>query len=303
MYNITFQQIETFLTVARYLNMSRAAESLYISQPTLSKTLQRFESGVGFQVFTRSNQGVALTPQGEFLFNAFDSLYNNMSTAIKSARDLSPESKRTLRIVVPSSYDAVEDYNPLKRYVREYLEKYPNVTLREQLCDFRELRWQLEFGEADIAFSHNFAVSDIPRVTYKRISEYTLWLAMSEQHPLAAYDALQPDRLSEVTFYAVPQSTESVAAESIIRRCNEYGFTPKHIEFLENFPTLLHLLSEQRGVSICGRFKKATSNDLKYLSLPSETNRTYVVVAWYPDRLTKEARNFINMLPEDELEV
>jgi DNA-binding transcriptional LysR family regulator len=66
LYNITFQQIEAFLTVGRYLNMSRAAESLYISQPTLSKALQRFESGIGFTVFNRNNQGVSLTPQGEY---------------------------------------------------------------------------------------------------------------------------------------------------------------------------------------------------------------------------------------------
>lgn len=102
MYNITFQQIEAFLTVARFLNMSRAAESLYISQPTLSKALQRFENGIGFSVFTRSNQGVTLTPQGEYLLGAMESLYTNMDKAIRTAKELEPGSKKSCGLSPPA---------------------------------------------------------------------------------------------------------------------------------------------------------------------------------------------------------
>ena len=133
MYNITFPQIEAFLTVGRYLNMSRAAESLYISQPTLSKALQRFENGIGFKVFYRTSQGVTLTPQGEYLLNALESLYYSMEKAITTAREITEIERKMLKIVAPSSYDVVEDYSLLKQYVRNYSEKYPDVVIIKDL--------------------------------------------------------------------------------------------------------------------------------------------------------------------------
>ena len=160
LYNITFQQIEAFLTVGRYLNMSRAAESLYISQPTLSKAMQRFENGIGFTVFTRTNQGVMLTPQGEYLFGALESLYGSMEKAIRTAKTLTPTPKKSLRIVAPSSYVASDSYDLLKQYVRDYSKAYPDVLISEQLCDFKELQRRFDFGETDIAFTHNFAIPE-----------------------------------------------------------------------------------------------------------------------------------------------
>lgn len=297
MFNITFQQIEAFITVGRYLNMSRAAESLYISQPTLSKALQRFEAGVGYPVFTRSNQGVVLTPQGEYLLTAMEALYKNMEKAIHTAKTMVPASNKFLRIVAPSSYDAAEDYNTLKFHVREYMRRYPEVTLVEQLCDFRELQRQFEFGETDLAFTHNFALPVSENVTSKIISNYHMHIAMSAEHPLAAHDTVPPELLAELTFYAVGQLDEDESKAAIVRRCKKLGFEPRRVELLDNFPTLLHMLREKRGASICGRFALAGANsDIKYYPLKIEDTNSYVVVAWHPDRLTKQAKDFLHLL-------
>lgn len=297
MQNVTFQQIEAFLTVARFQNMSKSAKSLYISQPTLSKTLQRFENSIGMRVFTRTNHGVTMTPEGKYLYNAFKSLYPKMNDAIVSAQRLTPDSSCTLRIVEPSSFDAAADYDPLKRQVNAYMERYPDVVLAEQLCDFSELRSHLEFGDADIAFSHDFAVSDIPGIEYRRVSKYKLHLAMSSQHPLAVYDAPPWDAVANNTFLAVPHANGSVVAENIIRKCREYKFIPTRIEFPNNFATMLHMIRNGQGMSICGRFMDEISNGIKYYPLNSDGDYAYLVVAWYADRLTTQSRNFIDMLP------
>ena len=52
-----------------------------------------------------------------------------------------------LRIVAPSSHDAVEDYSRLKQYVQSFTDKYPDVDVVKQLFDFRELQRQFEFGD------------------------------------------------------------------------------------------------------------------------------------------------------------
>jgi DNA-binding transcriptional LysR family regulator len=58
-------QIEAFLEVARRQNLSRAAEALFVSQPTLTARLQGLESFLGEQLFVRTRRGMRLTEAGE----------------------------------------------------------------------------------------------------------------------------------------------------------------------------------------------------------------------------------------------
>jgi DNA-binding transcriptional LysR family regulator len=58
-------QIEAFLEVARRQNLSRAAEALFVSQPTLTARLQSLEASLGEQLFVRTRRGMRLTEAGE----------------------------------------------------------------------------------------------------------------------------------------------------------------------------------------------------------------------------------------------
>jgi DNA-binding transcriptional LysR family regulator len=58
-------QIEAFLEVARRQNLSRAAEALFVSQPTLTARLQSLEATLGEQLFIRTRRGMRLTEAGE----------------------------------------------------------------------------------------------------------------------------------------------------------------------------------------------------------------------------------------------
>jgi DNA-binding transcriptional LysR family regulator len=166
MYNITFQQIEAFLIVSKHLNLSKAAESMFITQSALSKTLQRFEEGVDMQLFIRSNKGLALTSEGKYLYSTLDSLYGNMNKTIRAAKNISGEDTRTLRLVAPSSFDAAGDFDKLRGYVRAYQCRRPDVVLIESLCDFKELRQAVEFEEADLVFAQDFSLNGIPDIQY-----------------------------------------------------------------------------------------------------------------------------------------
>ncbi|MDE6904926.1 MAG: LysR family transcriptional regulator [Lachnospiraceae bacterium] len=67
-----------FYTVANAGNISKAAKELYISQPAISKSIQKLEEGLGCRLFARSSRGVTLTEEGELLYSyvkdAFDTL-------------------------------------------------------------------------------------------------------------------------------------------------------------------------------------------------------------------------------------
>ena len=61
---MTTKQIDYCIELARTLNFSRAAENMFVSQPTLSYQVKMLEEEIGFAVFERSGKGAALTPAG-----------------------------------------------------------------------------------------------------------------------------------------------------------------------------------------------------------------------------------------------
>jgi DNA-binding transcriptional LysR family regulator len=226
MYNITFQQIEVFLHVARYQNISKAAGAMYITQPALSKTLQRFEEGIGLKLFHRNNQGVALTPEGEYLYSMLEPLCTDIEKTISMAKSISRKPPKTLRIIEPSTYDVAEDFDKVKRYVRLFEEKYQDVILVESLGDFRELRRSLAYGENHLAVTQSFALVKMQGISYKRVSQFPMYLAMACDHPLAAYDEIIPEALSKEIFYRVAVLVEEEDRLYTLERSKHHGFEP-----------------------------------------------------------------------------
>ena len=66
-----FRKIEYFLTVAKYLNFSRASEEIHISHQALSKQIRLLEDELGTVLFERSTTKVALTEVGKRLYDSF----------------------------------------------------------------------------------------------------------------------------------------------------------------------------------------------------------------------------------------
>ncbi|SHH63067.1 DNA-binding transcriptional regulator, LysR family [Sporobacter termitidis DSM 10068] len=301
LYNITFQQIETFLTIAKYLNLSKAGEVLYSSQPSLSRTLKRFEDGVGMRLFTRSNQGMALTSEGASLYAVLEPLYQTIDKSIQSVKDSSTSPIKILRIIEPSSYDFTEDFSPLKEVVRAYEQRYPNVVLNEHLCDFKELRQAIEFGNADIVFTEDFGVRDLENISLRTLNSIGMYVAISGKHPLAQSDTLDIGALSSQTVFTVPTTDDQqMDIEVQLNACRHIGFTPKNVELKPNFQTVIHAISLGKGISICAKLiNLGISHDIRYYPIELPV-MPFVSVAWRTGKLSREARNFIDMLPSTE---
>ena len=65
---MTLQQLKYVIEVARSRSISKAAQNLFISQPSLSNALKELEKEMGITIFSRTNKGIMITPEGsEFL--------------------------------------------------------------------------------------------------------------------------------------------------------------------------------------------------------------------------------------------
>ena len=301
MFNITFQQVEAFLAVGMYANLSKAAQAMYISQSALSKMLQRFEEGIDVRLFVRSNQGLSFTDEGRFLYSKLTTLFQSINDTIKTAQNLTEADIKTIRIVMPSSFDAASDFDMLRKIVGIYEEKYPDVILNRTLFDFGDLRRELELGETDLAIAQDFTVVDLKDIAYKRVSKFELCLAAQADHIIQNEDGFDISLLQNEYFYTVPIPGNVNDFSYTLTRCRRLGFIPKGLKFVPNMQTLVYNIRQKNGVSICGRYDLLGFDDIKYYPLPEEENKSDIVVAWKNGKLTSEAQNFINLLPEGEI--
>lgn len=298
MLNITFQQIELFLTVADLRSLTKASQKLYITQPTLTKTLQRFEAGLGFEVFIRKKQGVELTEAGDYLYKTFKELYGDINTAVNHAAEISKNQNQKLRILLPSSYDFTECFSPIRDILELFECQYPEILIEERLYDFTDIKRHFEDGSADVIISQSFTVSSISGINFMPICPYPIFLVMSSSHPLAGYDMPPAELLAQETVYLLSGNDPS-SQTGLLTTCRKMGFQPKNIISVDNFQTHLHILSSGKGISFCGKFR-TPENDLKFYPLNEIIHNTAQCgAAWRKKDPGSSTRLFLSFLEKN----
>jgi len=98
-------QIRYFLAVADTLNFTRASERSFVSQPALTKAIQRLEEGLGGRLFDRTKNSVQLTALGQAMLPSLRQIYDSANQAREQARRLTREHKEVVRVGVMCTMD------------------------------------------------------------------------------------------------------------------------------------------------------------------------------------------------------
>jgi DNA-binding transcriptional LysR family regulator len=298
MKNITFKQIEIFFYLAKNRSLLNTAEKMQMSQPCMSKMLQRFEEGIGVKLFYRGSKGAELTEEGKHLLSLLEPLCDNLNTAIENAHMFSETGARSIRIVMPSGYDISDNYAGVQKIVKRYEEAQPNVSLIQMLRDPKELRHAIEYSGADIFISHDFVIGAIPELSYKRISVLEQYLAVPAEHPRMPEEERDLGWLNGETLYLESMPDNGTETESIVVRCKDRGFFPHRIEYADNYLVLYNILKRKKGVCICGHLDGLeTCGEIRYFPLAEPVQKRYVVAAWQTGRISADAYALVDAMP------
>lgn len=92
------RKLKIFYKVAQKLNMTEAAEELYISQPAISQTIKELEEEFGFKLFDRLGKKLYLTPAGEEMLGYARRILNLVDEMHSKVADMKALTKGTLRV-------------------------------------------------------------------------------------------------------------------------------------------------------------------------------------------------------------
>lgn len=98
---MTTKQIDYCVELARTLNFSRAAENMFVSQPTFSYQIKLLEDEVGFAIFERSGKGATLTPAGAQFAGFLANMREDLKRAIEQGQNFSAKYTDSISVCLP----------------------------------------------------------------------------------------------------------------------------------------------------------------------------------------------------------
>ncbi|MCB1388898.1 MAG: LysR family transcriptional regulator [Rhodobacteraceae bacterium] len=183
--NITL--LRQFVEVAREEGIARAARSLGISQPALSKNLRRLEETVGAALIDRHTKGTALTPAGQALYQRALKIILEYEHALQEVQNTLTEDAGILRI----GAGAVFSSTLIPAAIPRFQAHYPNYRVSVQARAVEDTREDLELGRVDIVAS--VIHEQIDDALFQRpIRRANLVILCAATHPLAALPGPAP---------------------------------------------------------------------------------------------------------------
>lgn len=270
------EQLRQFLAVARLGNITRAADELAISQPALSRSIQRLEEEFGERLFERKTRSVELTEAGELLQGRAEQVLGILDDTKAQIAD-DGQSGRVRMGAIPT----IAPYL-LPGFLRDCRTAFPDAEflLQEETTD--QLLHRLKQGELDLAI---LALPIAEKyVDTQELHSEELWLAMPPDHPLGKKKRVVLDDLEPYPFVLLGEA--HCLTDSVVAFCRQRSFQPVAVERTVQLTTVQELVALGHGVSLIPEMvrRQDRSGRCVYRSLDGAKPQRTIAVAWNPYR-------------------
>ena len=292
--NSRLKQLRAFYQVVRSGSISKAAEKLFLSQPSVSLQIQALERELAITLFERRGPNLKLTPEGEVLYQlseplveGIDSLQDNFAAhfgKLESGELNIGAGESTILYILPE---------PVRRFVAAY----PGVTLKMHNVTGRDGLKMLRADEIDFAVG---SMLDVPEdIEYKPVVTYDPMLITPLDHPLAAQNRQgKPVTLEDVSRYGLILPPSHLSTWRIVK----YVFQQHNLTFrvtLEagGWEVIKKYVELGMGISIVTDI--CLTGDEKLARIPLTQyfpQRGYGLVLRKGRFISPQARRFIEML-------
>lgn len=225
-----------FLEVANLLNLSRAAETIGISQPSLTLAMQRLETTVGTAILIRHKRGVSLTKAGKQLLLHTRRLLQQWETIKSETLASQHEVQGSFKI---GCHPSVALYS-LPRIMGDLLENYPDLEVHLKHDSSRKITEQIINLSVDIGIVVNPVKH--PDLVIKKLDDdrVTLWKGSGSRH-------IQDMHSSQALLLCDP---DLVQTQAILRKLKKAGTLPNRLLTTNNLEVIAELTASNCGIGI-----------------------------------------------------
>jgi DNA-binding transcriptional LysR family regulator len=233
-------QILAFLEVARRGNLSRAAEALYVSQPTLTARLQALESELGEQLFVRTRRGMRLTEAGE----AFLPYAEHSVQAISDGRERLIELRRgTVGKLLLGAPATVSTY-ALPALLARFTAEHPGVRLSVMTGTSEEILELVLHDRIQVGLMRSLGHPEVDAVP---VYSDALLAVVSPRHRLAGREVRLAELAGEPLVLFGRSSSYRAFTEAVFRQA---GVMPDSVLELDNIDAAKKMVEHGLGIPL-----------------------------------------------------
>ena len=220
---IELRHLRYFVAVAKELSIGRAALTLNISQPPLTRQIQQLEEDLGATLFVRSVKGVELTDAGKTLYTEA----KNILTLVDLASERTKRAAQGLIGRLDVGIFGSGMYDIIPRVLRKFRAAYPEVKIVLHPMTKGEQVEALRQRRIDIGF--NRLVPRYPDIAARVVMWERLFVVVPEGHALAERSEISIAELADQPFVLFPKVARPNFNDFVASLCQRHGFVP-HIE-------------------------------------------------------------------------
>lgn len=269
-------QLRYFLQVADRGNFTRAAEDLLISQPALSRSIQKLEEELGQPVFERKTRSVSLTDAGTLLQGRAQQVLSILEDTKAEITD-DGESGRVRVGAIPT----IAPYF-LPEILRRFSSAFPKATLIVQENTTDLLLKSCTQGEIDLAI----VALPVPAkyLEVEELFEEELLLVLPPDHPLVDKSRIRLRDVKPFPFVLLEEA--HCLSSNIVSFCRQRSFQPVAVARTSQLTMVQELVSLSHGVSmIPAMARRCDESDRRvYRSLSNPKPMRTIALAWNPYR-------------------
>ena len=284
-----FDQIETFIEVARLSSFSRAAEKRFRTQPAISSQIRSLEEEVGAKLLDRSGGKVSVTAAGKLFLKFAEELLESRKAMLTAVA----ETERVPRGEIVVGANEGTCLHILPEVFAEFKKQYPDVNISITRCDYAKIL------ESVIDNSVDFGVVSLPvndnRLTVVLIHRDELVIITPPKHPLAK---LKSATIGETATYPLVVPKGGHTRDALENLFYERKLKPRYTMELDSSELLKRFVAADAGIGFIARsnvLEDVRANVLATIPISDAVIRRDLALVFRKDKaLSRAALAFID---------
>ncbi|MCM3568535.1 cidABC operon transcriptional activator CidR [Neobacillus mesonae] len=287
------KHLQYFLEVARLNSFSRAADELFITQPTISKMIKNLEEELGVVLFDRSRKQLTLTDAGRVILEHAKLINHAMENLSTDLDNLFGLKKGHIRIGLPPIFDA-QDF---LKILGKFHEKYPGITFQLVEDGSKKIEEAVQNNLLDVGI---VVLPTRPELfDYCSILEEDLKLILPASHPLASREEVNLVELAQESFILF--NKDFALNDRIILSCTNLGFQPIIISESSQQSFIKEMVSNHLGIAL---LPESITLDLpehvKAIRIVNPTISWHLAIIWSKEQyLSYAAKEWLSFMKQE----
>ena len=285
---MTDLEIRYFLEIVdQGISFTKASQTLYVSQPALTKHINTLSKELGVKLIDTSKKNAArLTPAGELYYNFFNEAKDQFKKIKDEAKVLAGEYYGELFIGCLGGWNMM----PLLPQKKAFCDAYPHVSVSLHTGGFKEIKTGLLNNNYDLLVAPTIIFQGMANICIHDIF-YVPWILLfSREHPLAGKENPEIFDFKDDTFYCISEEDTPNLREDHVSYCKSKGFIP-NFKPLPNLESILLAIQTGTGYTILDNWVRQKDEPVfRYFLLDKFLT---IGTVWKADNLNKALPLFL----------